>query len=114
MIKPSKNAPPSASKAQRLSSRKKTIKKLIALISQHREQGLREFAADIPFLIVDEPAIADKSPDELVAELRTLSRKLDEDYELETFFTKYGSPGARGLRDKAKTKLTELGLDPEQ
>lgn len=114
-IEPLVKAPiDTSTKAERLRSRKKNIRKMIGLITKHREQGLRELADDYPFLIIDEDAIGGKTPDDLIEELRQLYRSLKEDYELEVYFSKYGSTGMKQLRDKSKEKLVELGLDPDE
>lgn len=96
----------------RIHQKRKNILKLIGLISQEKELGLRELAENLPFFKIDESQI--KTPEEMVADLRAEYRRLDEEYQLEVHLERYGSPGLKTLRDKAKAKLVELGIDPDE
>lgn len=102
----------SQEKLNRIHQKRKNILKLIGLISQEKELGLRELANNLPFFKIDESQI--KSPEEMVADLREEYKKLDEEFQLEVHLERYGSPGLKALRDKAKAKLAALGIDPDE
>ncbi len=92
---------------------RKNIKKMILMLSRDDgEQALRNWAARIPFIMIDEKEFTTK--DEMLETLRSQLRDTKTEYLVEKYEAQLGSQGLKNIRDLAKTKLEGLGIDPDE
>ena len=112
MTTPLKPGPKPPKKSDQLKHRWNQVRKTIGLLNKHGKEGLHGLAENMPFLIVDEAAVAAKTAEELAEDLKQTSRALEDAYLLERSLEQQGVAGLKNLHDLATTRLQALGVDP--